>query len=173
MPNSGGRWHQSLKRAFADSWRNRLFRGRSRGTYCYRCPEYLHAKSRETRRNRGLQGAGVAGARQSLRRSGGISAARSPLVHAVCRPWSRRRGCRRQNFVALPRGVGQGGRGGRAVRFVLEGQGRSRQGERWFQALFARREKRKARRARGAKGASGSDARSALDEEARALVFEP
>ena len=108
-----------------------------------------------------------------LRRSGGISAARSPLVRVVSRPWSRRRSCRRQNFVALPRGAGQGGRGERAVRFVLEGQGRSRQGERWFQALFARKEKRKARRAPGAKGASGSGTRGVLDEDARALVFEP
>jgi hypothetical protein len=66
----------------------------------------------------------------------------SPLVRAVSRPWSRRRGCRRQDFVALPRGAGQRA-GGRAVRFVLEGQGRSRQGERWFQALFAWREKEK------------------------------
>jgi hypothetical protein len=107
MPNRGGRWRQSLRRAFADRWRNRLFRGRSRGTYRYRCPEYLHAKSRETRRNRGLQGAGVAGARQSFRRSGGIPSSRPPLVRVVSRPWSRRRGCRRQSFVALSRGAGQ------------------------------------------------------------------
>jgi hypothetical protein len=39
----------------------------------------------------------------------------SPLDHAVCRPWSRRRRCRHQNFVALSRGAGQGGRGTRVI----------------------------------------------------------
>src|ERR1700730_5426604 len=63
-------------------------------------------------RSRDPQGSGVAGALQSLRRSGGISASRSPLVHAFSRPWSRRRGSRRQNPVALSPGAGQGGRGG-------------------------------------------------------------
>jgi len=39
-----------------------------------------------------LQGSGGTGALQSFGRSGGISASRSPLVHVVSRPWSRRRG---------------------------------------------------------------------------------
>src|SRR6202045_111926 len=47
-----------------------------------------------------------------------LSDDQAPLVHAFSRPWSRRRGSRRQDSVALSRGAGQGGRGGRAVRSV-------------------------------------------------------
>src|ERR1700731_2142375 len=82
-------------------------------------------------RSRDPQGSGVAGALQSLRRTGGISGSRSPLVHAFSRPWSRRRGSRRQSPVALSRGAGQGGRGGkivRLVRWIPERQELSRQG---------------------------------------------
>src|ERR1700731_1320105 len=62
-----------------------------------------------------IQGSGVAGALQSLRRSGGIPASRSPLVHAVSRFGTGGYGSRRQDFVALSRGAGESGRGGRAV----------------------------------------------------------
>src|ERR1700730_9071395 len=60
-------------------------------------------------RSRDLQGSGVAGALQSLRRSGGISASRSPLVHALSRFGAGGCGSRRQDSVALSRGAGQGG----------------------------------------------------------------
>jgi len=47
--------------------------------------------------------------------------------------------------VALSGGAGGGGRGGKVVRpprRLFEGQRLSRHGERWLQALFARREER-------------------------------
>src|ERR1700732_284755 len=62
-----------------------------------------------------MQGFGVAGALQSLRRSGGIPASRSPLVHAVSRFGTGGYGSRRQDFAARSRGAGGSGRGGRAV----------------------------------------------------------
>src|SRR4030088_803394 len=46
---------------------------------------------------------------QSLRRSGGIPASRSPLVHAVSRFGTGGYGSRRQDFVALSRGAGKAG----------------------------------------------------------------
>src|ERR1700730_10016813 len=60
-------------------------------------------------RSRDLQGSGVAGALQSLRRSGGISASRSLLLHALSRFGAGGCGSRRQDSVALSRGAGQGG----------------------------------------------------------------
>ncbi len=57
MPNRGGRWRLSLKtrlrRWMAKSTTSVALRAER---FRYHCPEYLHAKSRETRRNRGLQG---------------------------------------------------------------------------------------------------------------------
>src|ERR1700730_899261 len=60
-------------------------------------------------RSRDLQGSGVAGALQSLRRSGGISASRSLLLHALSRFGAGGCGSRRQDSVALSRGAVQGG----------------------------------------------------------------
>ena len=120
-------------------------------------------------RNRGLQGAGVTGTRSGDRaeyvfatasRSCGFSAlvskTRLPapkLCSSIARPGQRAR--RKSCSICSLR-----------TRAISPGRA-------LVPSAFRPEGKRKARRAPGAKGASGSGTRGVLDEEARALVFEP